>query len=328
MADMATLADGVVLAAKSYIGRALVGVNKRIDDLAAKVGGIPKGDPGKDAVVDYERVGALVTAAVKVATAELPIPKDGAPGATGERGSAGERGEKGEPGERGADGARGENGEPGERGPAGEHGTIGAAGAAGTNGKDGAPGINGEDAAPIHPDTLALLVVTEVAKALERAVAAIPRAKDGEPGRDAMQCEPLLAIDPTKGYPRGTYACFRGGLIRSFRATDPLAADGDLTAAGWAVMAQGIAGETEDLDDDGRAETRVTRYTDGTTLKRTLVRSVVIDRGVYREGQHYLKGDGVTWAGSYSIALRDTDSKPDSPDGSWRLAVRKGRDAK
>jgi hypothetical protein len=54
---------------------------------------------------------------------------------------------------------------------------------------------------------------------------------------------------------------------------------------------------------------------------------LVLDRGVWREG-HYEKGDAVTWGGSTWIAQRDTDAKPDAADGSWRLSVKKGRDAK
>jgi hypothetical protein len=54
---------------------------------------------------------------------------------------------------------------------------------------------------------------------------------------------------------------------------------------------------------------------------------VVIDRGVWREGQEYKAGDGVTWAGSYWIAQKDTSAKPDSGDG-FRLAVKRGRDGK
>jgi hypothetical protein len=54
---------------------------------------------------------------------------------------------------------------------------------------------------------------------------------------------------------------------------------------------------------------------------------VVLDAGVWREGKAYEAGDGVTWAGSYWIAQKDTAAKPDSGDG-WRLAVKRGRDAK
>jgi hypothetical protein len=53
----------------------------------------------------------------------------------------------------------------------------------------------------------------------------------------------------------------------------------------------------------------------------------VIDRGVYRDGAVYKTGDGVTWAGSYWIAQKETSAKPDSGDG-FRLAVKRGRDGK
>jgi len=54
---------------------------------------------------------------------------------------------------------------------------------------------------------------------------------------------------------------------------------------------------------------------------------VVLDRGVYKDGQEYSAGDAVTWAGSVWIAQKDTAAKPDSGDG-WRLAVKRGRDGK
>jgi integrin beta 3 len=54
----------------------------------------------------------------------------------------------------------------------------------------------------------------------------------------------------------------------------------------------------------------------------------VIDRGVYRADESYQRGDGVTWAGSFWIAQKDTSAKPDAPDGGWRLAVKRGRDGK
>lgn len=57
---------------------------------------------------------------------------------------------------------------------------------------------------------------------------------------------------------------------------------------------------------------------------------VVLDAGVYKDGNGYQAGDGVTWGGQYWIATEDTSAKPDtSKDGKpWRLAVRKGRDGK
>lgn len=54
---------------------------------------------------------------------------------------------------------------------------------------------------------------------------------------------------------------------------------------------------------------------------------VVLDCGVYKAGQEYRAGDGVTWGGSFWIAQEATSEKPDSGKG-WRLAVKRGRDAK
>ena len=55
---------------------------------------------------------------------------------------------------------------------------------------------------------------------------------------------------------------------------------------------------------------------------------VVLDKGYYREGDAFEKGDGVTFGGSYWIAQALTRSKPEIGNSDWRLAVKKGRDAK
>jgi collagen type III alpha len=53
----------------------------------------------------------------------------------------------------------------------------------------------------------------------------------------------------------------------------------------------------------------------------------MLDRGVYRAGNNYEKGDAVTWDGNIWIAQTETKDKPGETN-SWRLAVRKGRDGK
>jgi hypothetical protein len=56
---------------------------------------------------------------------------------------------------------------------------------------------------------------------------------------------------------------------------------------------------------------------------------IVLDKGVYREENVYVKGDGVTSGGSYWIAQREKNiTKPGLPDSGWRLAVKKGRDGR
>ncbi len=54
---------------------------------------------------------------------------------------------------------------------------------------------------------------------------------------------------------------------------------------------------------------------------------VVLDRGVYKAGDTYQAGDGVTWGGSYWIAKTETDAKPDGGTD-WRLSIKRGRDGK
>lgn len=54
---------------------------------------------------------------------------------------------------------------------------------------------------------------------------------------------------------------------------------------------------------------------------------VVIDAGIYRHDKPYVKGDGVTHGGSFWIAQKDDPGKPEQGNG-WRLAVKKGRDAR
>ena len=55
--------------------------------------------------------------------------------------------------------------------------------------------------------------------------------------------------------------------------------------------------------------------------------ATVLDAGVWREGL-YQCGDAVSHGGSLWIAQQDTETKPDTPECHWRLAVKRGRDGK
>lgn len=60
--------------------------------------------------------------------------------------------------------------------------------------------------------------------------------------------------------------------------------------------------------------------------KKAFALPLPFDRGVFKEGTAYRKGNGVTWGGSFWIAQKDNpEGKPDM-SGDWRLVVRKGRD--
>lgn len=53
-------------------------------------------------------------------------------------------------------------------------------------------------------------------------------------------------------------------------------------------------------------------------------------QGVYQDGQSYVDGDVVTWAGSTWVASEPTQTKPGEYAGAkaWTLCVKKGRDGK
>lgn len=53
-----------------------------------------------------------------------------------------------------------------------------------------------------------------------------------------------------------------------------------------------------------------------------------IDRGVFRDGDEYAQGHGVTFGGSYWLAQKDAPEGKPGVSSDWRLAVKKGRDAR
>lgn len=283
---------------------------------------------------------------------DRPAPKDGAPGLPGEAGPQGEvgpagpRGERGEKGETGAQGERGEaglagsKGEPGDQGPAGAQGEKGIAGERGEDGADGKSayqiavekGFTGTDAewlgslrgepGPAGPQGHPGMRGEKGEDGL-----AGRDGLQGEAGRDALQIELVDGIDAQKRYQRNTYAVHRGGIVRAFKATDPLG-DGDIEKFGWHVVLNGIDGEEETCSEDGRTVTRTTRYTSGKEMVRTFKIAAILDRGIYKPDASYTKGDGVTFGGSFFVAQKDAPGKPEDGAGGWRLAVKRGRDGR
>jgi hypothetical protein len=67
---------------------------------------------------------------------------------------------------------------------------------------------------------------------------------------------------------------------------------------------------------------------DGTPIPGTFRTPSVLDRGVYRAGHAYEKGDGVTFGGSFWIAQDATSEKPGDGATKWRLAVKAGREGR
>lgn len=107
-------------------------------------------------------------------------------------------------------------------------------------------------------------------------------------------------------------------LIRDEVAKIPVPKDG----------ADGLGFDDMTVDYDGE-RTVILRWSRGEIVKEAKIQiPVLIDRGVFKDGSGYVRGDGVTWGGSYWIAQGDTGEKPGDGSKSWRLAVKKGRDGK
>lgn len=223
------------------------------------------------------------------------------PGPAGQPGERGEKGAQGEPGPTGPQGERGENGEQGPAGPQGERGEagpMGPAGSAGERGEKGEPGLDGRDG------------------------------MEGQPGRDAIHLDIHDGVNELRRYARNSYAYFRGGIIRSFRQTDPMPQDGDLAQHGWATVVRGVADILLEPQADERTVILRTKLTDGSSDVKTFTLPAMIYREVWREGTAYTRGDAVTWAGSVWVAREATEEKPGATASSWRLAVKHGRDGK
>ena len=235
------------------------------------------------------------------------------------------KGEKGDPGDAGPAGKDGSNGRDGESGAKGDPGDRGEDGKDGANGKDGENGRDGKDA---DMQAIEQAMRSMVAKAVED----IPKPVDGrdglegQPGKDALQIEVLQDLDPEKKYRRNQYATFRGGLIRSFRATDPIT--DSLEKAGWHVILNG----TDEIEEtrEGRDCKKVTRMTDGRVVEVTWKSKETIYAGIFKDGQQYDPGDQVTRDGCTWTLMSEMKGYPGEPnkDTGWQMSAKKGRDGR
>lgn len=249
------------------------------------------------AVIDaVRRAVAAATKSIEVRLAELESRIGSIPsGPAGEKGERGERGEKGDAGEPGLDGRDGKDGAPGER---------------------GVPGRDGRSVS-----------LEEVRAVLAEMVKAVPAGPAGKDGASVTVDDVLPALERLIEAKASSWALDfeRRAADVLQRAVDrlPKPVDGKDGAPG----ADGLGFDDLSVAYDGE-RTVTLRFARGDLVREyPLTIPAVLDRGVYREGQAYVPGDGVTWAGSYWIAQRATEAKPDAGDD-WRLAVRRGRDGK
>lgn len=300
MTDAKALADQVLQSVRGFVQRAVERLDQQLTESLAKA---------------EARVGELSDSLSELRSyVENLQLREGPPGPRGEPGEKGDVGERGEPG------VQGEPGPPGPPGQSpsavdvaqalldqpqsrellrGERGEKGEPGERGERGLDGSPGERGERG---------------------------ERGEPGERGLDALELTILPELDEARSYPRGTFASHRGGLVRASRRTDPLASR-TLLEAGWSVVVEGLY--SLDFSWENERDLRViVERTSGATAETRRTFPVLLERGVFKPGQTYAPGDGVTYGGSYWIALRATDGRPGEGNSDWRLAVKRGRDGK
>lgn len=152
---------------------------------------------------------------------------------------------------------------------------------------------------------------TIIEEEVSKAVAALPKAKDGDNGVGLagalIDRDGNLILTLTNGETRDL-----GNVVGK---------DGEPGAPGLGFDDLDVSV----LDDDRTIELSFRRGEEEKAF--TLKWPTMIYRGVWHEGE-FSAGDAVTWGGSVWIAEKDTNAKPDAADSGWKLAVKKGRDGK
>jgi hypothetical protein len=153
--DVKALTEAIFKQVHGYVAPALAAMTLRFADLEAKIAAIPAGERGEKGDTGL----------------------DGIPGATGERGQDGAQGPQGERGEKGEPGQAGRDGEPGK------DADMAAVEAAITEGIERA-----------LPGAVQKALTTLMPELVEKAVAEIPRPRDGVDGKSADEAAILTSL--------------------------------------------------------------------------------------------------------------------------------------
>lgn len=199
-----------------------------------------------------------------------------------------------------------------------------------SNGKDYDPEVlhkavqDAVDALPRPKDGEAGVSVTLedvrplVDEGIAKAVAAIAKPRDGVDGK-SVTAEEVFQVYQREfsqwalGFERHAQDLFQRAVEKI-----PVPKDG----------ADGLGFDDMTVLHDGERSFTL-RFVRGEQVKEfPFVLPIVIDRGYHKDGNSYAQGDGVTHGGSYWIAQKATQEKPEIGNVDWRLAVKKGRDGK
>lgn len=154
----------------------------------------------------------------------------------------------------------------------------------------------------------------EIQKLVTNAIDAIPKPKDGEPGKDGINLADAM-ID-------------QDGNLVLIKSNGEAKQLGRIKGQDGEPGKDGIGFDDLSFEYDGERGLKLI-WTKGDVIKECdVILHGIIDRGVFKEGTSYTRGDAVSWGGSLWIAQSDTIIKPGDGEKSWRLAVKKGRDGK
>ncbi len=183
--------------------------------------------------------------------------------------------------------------------------------------------VNGKDADP-----------AAIVEAVTAAVAALPAPKDGK-SVTVADVEPVIEQAVARAVAALPVAKdgvgLAGALIDRNGVLKMTLSDGTMVDLGRVDGKNGDPGlgfDDMEVVYDGERMFAL-EFARGDQVKTyTFALPMMIDRGVYRAGQAYQKGDCVSYGGSLWIAQADTDTKPDGADSGWRLSVKRGRDGR
>lgn len=206
-----------------------------------------------------------------------------------------------------------------QKGDKGDRGEPGEPGSPGDKGDPGEPGLKGDRGDPGESVTVEQ-VMPQIMAALSKAVDELPRPADGEDGEDGKSLT-VADIEPTLRSMQSEWALDferRAQIVlQSMADRIPKPKDG--------IDGFGLDDFTAEFDGE---RTLTLRFQQGENVKESKLKLAhVLDRGIWKEGNIYERGDGTTYGGSFWIAQKSTDDKPGTSE-SWRLAVKKGRDGK
>jgi hypothetical protein len=229
---------------------------------------------------------------------------------------------------------RGEKGDPGDVGQAGRDGKDAAvdldalalkAAELIPIPKDGANGEKGADGVSVTVDDVRDVIVQAVAEHVQKAMHAVVLPKDGVGIASAViDLEGNLSLTLTDGTQKAL------GRVVGAPGRDGLSGIGQkgLDGKDGSDGLDGLGFDDIHVDYDGdRTFTIKFRRGDREKSFGPFSLPTVLDRGVYEAGKSYEKGDGVSFAGSFFIAQKATNAKPET-SRDWRLAIKRGRDGR